>query len=174
MARPTTTIVGHLRELVPILVGTIGATVLVASFTFLSSTPFGSSVRSRIFDLTVEVERLRTRTDVLDKRIQQLTAPPPGQASSAQLSASIKQLRSDVDGLNAAILADPSKALAVPMLRRDMDSLAQRSRDDVLAIRDEIGRVYDLTKWFIGLMLTMALGLIGLAFTNFIQARKAQ
>jgi hypothetical protein len=120
------------------------------------------------------VQDLEKRTEVLEQSIRQITAPQKGgQVSPTALSASVQQLRADVDGLDAAILADPAKALAVPMLRRDLDSLAQRNRDDLLAARDEIGRVYDLTKWFIGLMFTMAVGLIGLAVTTFMQQRRS-
>lgn len=40
-------------------------------------------------------------------------------------------------------------------------------------MKEGVARVYDLTKWFVGLMFTMALGLIGLAVTNFLKAGKS-
>jgi hypothetical protein len=43
---------------------------------------------------------------------------------------------------------------------------------DIESYNKQIDRIYDLNKWFIGLMFTMAIGLIGLAISNFMQAQK--
>jgi hypothetical protein len=37
---------------------------------------------------------------------------------------------------------------------------------DIDAVRGEVGRLFGLTQWFIGLMFTIALGVLGLALNN--------
>ncbi len=85
----------------------------------------------------------------------------------------IQHLKDDEDGLDhrlaaleAAILATPEKALAVPMLKQQVDGIQDRTHGDVESIRGEISRLFTLTQWFIGLMFTIALGVFGLALNN--------
>ena len=73
--------------------------------------------------------------------------------------------------LNGAILASPDKAVALPLLRRDLDNLTNGTAAANLALRAEVDRVYDLTKWFIPLMLSTAGGMIVLVVTNLWKAK---
>lgn len=91
----------------------------------------------------------------------------------AKLSSQLEAVRKSQDALNEAILENPSKALSVPMIRRDLDTLDKNYREGIQRVREEVERMYDLNKWFIGLMFTMALGVLGLAIGNFIQAKKS-
>lgn len=75
--------------------------------------------------------------------------------------------------LDDAIGESPDKSLAVPLLRKDLDNLKDSYHRDLDSTQAEINRVYDQNKWFLGLMFTMALGLIGLAISNFLQLRKS-
>lgn len=52
------------------------------------------------------------------------------------------------------------------MLKQQMDTAQDRFREDIASVRGEIGRLYTLTQWFIGLMFTIALGVFGLALSN--------
>lgn len=44
-------------------------------------------------------------------------------------------------------------------------------KGDLVGTRREIERVYDLSKWFIGLMATMAVGILGLAVGNLVKTK---
>lgn len=66
----------------------------------------------------------------------------------------------------------PPSGLAVPLLRQDLENLKASQQRALEASTNEIDRVYDQNKWFIGLMFTMAIGLISLAISNFVQARR--
>lgn len=80
----------------------------------------------------------------------------------------IKKNQSDLDArlakLENAILTSPERAVALPMVKQQLDSLQDRTRSDIEGIRGEIGRLFTLTQWFIGLMFTIALGVFGLSF----------
>jgi len=90
----------------------------------------------------------------------------------SELRSEVTTLKSDISKLSEVILDNPEKVLSVPLLRKDMSSLKESYRDDLAGIRQEVYRVYDLNKWFIGLMFTMAIGLFGLAISNLFQSRR--
>jgi hypothetical protein len=66
----------------------------------------------------------------------------------------------------------PEKALSVPLLRQDLENMKISYHSDGVEYTRQIDRVYDQNKWFIGLMFSMALGLIGLAISNFLQIKR--
>jgi hypothetical protein len=88
-------------------------------------------------------------------------------------------MRTDLNGLSKrlktledAMIDTPSKVLSVPLLRQEVDNIKVNSQKDSEVQAKQIDRVYEQNKWFIGLMFTMAIGLIGLAVSNFITPRK--
>ncbi len=56
----------------------------------------------------------------------------------------------------------------------DFDNLKVSYQSEMLELRQEVSRVYDLNKWFIGLMFTMAIGIIGYDVTNFMKTGKSE
>jgi hypothetical protein len=76
------------------------------------------------------------------------------------------QLQTRLSGLESALMTTPEKALAVPMLKQQVDTLQDRTHSDLDSVRGEIGRLFTLTQWFIGLMFTIALGVFGLALSS--------
>jgi hypothetical protein len=68
--------------------------------------------------------------------------------------------------LETTLVTTPEKAIAVPMLKQQIDAIQDRSHADLDSVRGEIGRLFTLTQWFIGLMFTIALGVFGLALSN--------
>jgi hypothetical protein len=44
--------------------------------------------------------------------------------------------------------------------------LQDHTHGDIEAVRGEVSRLFGLTQWFIGLMFTIALGVLGLALNN--------
>jgi hypothetical protein len=68
--------------------------------------------------------------------------------------------------LEEVILADPQKAVAVPLLQRDISALDARITREVESLRGDNARIYDLMKWLVGLMGLVSLSLIGTAVGN--------
>jgi chromosome segregation ATPase len=83
-----------------------------------------------------------------------------------QLNSSAEQLQTRLTALEAALMNTPEKALSVPMLKQQVDTLQDRTKSDFDGVHGEIGRLFTLTQWFIGLMFTIALGIFGLALAN--------
>ena len=93
-------------------------------------------------------------------------------AQIVEVQSQINQLKDSLGKIETVILEDPAKALAIPLIMKDLDSMRNSYRSDLLGTKEEISRIYDQNKWFIGLMFTMAIGLLGLGISNFMQARK--
>lgn len=92
----------------------------------------------------------------------------------AKVRSEVTELRTELSKSNEVILDNPEKALSMPLLKKDISNLQESYRNDLVALRQEISRVYGQNKWFIGLMFTMAVGLLGLAINNLVQSRKGE
>jgi hypothetical protein len=79
-----------------------------------------------------------------------------------------------VSVIEKAVIDNPERALQLTLLSREMENLKITYRSDQESIRKEIERIYDFNKWFIGLMFTMALSVVGLAVTNLVAQRKSE
>jgi hypothetical protein len=82
-----------------------------------------------------------------------------------ELKSSEAKLDARLSSLENALLTSPEKAVALPMMRQELDDLQGRTHSDIDGIRGEIGRLFALTQWFIGLMFTLALGLFGISIS---------
>jgi hypothetical protein len=70
----------------------------------------------------------------------------------AQLENSLGALKERLANYEAAIGDEPAKKLAVPMLRKDMDTLRDEHKSDLTEIHNEMSRTFDLMKWLLGLL----------------------
>ncbi|HEY0076824.1 MAG TPA: hypothetical protein VGB77_22260 [Abditibacteriaceae bacterium] len=82
---------------------------------------------------------------------------------------SITQLQSKISRLEQVIMNSPTKAIELPLMRKDLDSLKEKSEADLVVVRQEVDRVYDQNKWFVGLIFTMALAVLSLVVGNFLK-----
>ncbi|XPF94866.1 hypothetical protein ACM9HF_02320 [Colwellia sp. RE-S-Sl-9] len=71
-----------------------------------------------------------------------------------------------------AITADPLKALAVPILRKDLDNVRSSLNTEIRQSKAEIDRIYDQNKWFIGLLFSIAISVLGMVITNYVNSKK--
>jgi glutamine synthetase type III len=121
--------------------------------------------KNEIAQLGVEIDKLKTRLDSLsnipkeDKLYLQLQ----------KLSSSAADLKVREDKLEAVILSNPSKALEVPLLQRDLDSIKTAQQTNIIAFKDSVDRIYDLNKWLVG---AMAISVITLAIGNFLKSKE--
>ncbi len=86
---------------------------------------------------------------------------------STDLTNQILEIQASLRALENALTVNPEKALAVPILRKDLDNAEKNLRSELQQTRNEINRMYDLNKWFIGLMFTMAVSVLGIAISSF-------
>ena len=104
--------------------------------------------------------------------VDEITKATPATLRVARLSTELDSLQAQMMQLDDAIGQSPEKALAIPLLKKDVEDFKDTYRHDMDSTQGEINRVYDQNKWFIGLMFTLALGILGLTVTNFLQVRK--
>ncbi len=86
--------------------------------------------------------------------------------ASALAAESVKAVDARVARLETVILADPQKAVAIPLLQRDIANIDSRTLRDVQTLQADNARLYDLMKWLVGLMGIVSLSLIGTAVGN--------
>jgi hypothetical protein len=158
------------------------AAIAFAFYGFFNSNSRTSTITSKSYEeiqtLQQQIVEIKNENERLSMALNSITFSKTNQASTdavtqiAALHADVQTLGKRVDELDDAIMDDPTKALSVPLLRRDLESLKSDYQRDSDSSAKQIDRIYDQNKWFIGLMFSMAIGLIGLAISNFIQARK--
>ena len=161
--------------------------IMLAGFTFF----YIFQIRSDRSTVSLETaDRLQMLEEVLisaDQRIEELenkiisleeafeeVKEDPQALSITNLEADVKQVSQELTSLKEALGSDFELALSVPLLRKDIQKIEEQLVQKTESSSNEIDRIYDQNKWFLGLMGTMALGLIGLAFSNFLQTRKKE
>lgn len=90
---------------------------------------------------------------------------PSRRPTLRSLSTDIRALAVAQARLERVIVEDPQRALAMPLLRRDLDSVRAANRLELDALKDSIDRLYT---FLIGLFA----GVIGLAATNLVAQRR--
>lgn len=99
---------------------------------------------------------------------------PEGSQVAAQLNhleTSVTDLQTRHSKLEEVILNNPTKAIEVPLIRRDLDNLKDSQQQNLLALKQGIDQVYDLNKWLLG---AMAISIITLAISNFLKGKEKE
>ena len=126
-------------------------------------------------DSKTEVVALRDQVKAVESQLSKMATIPSDSAVAVKLlnlEQSLSNVTSRLGKLEQVILQDPPKALEMPLFRNQLDSMKTGYQSEILSVKQEIAQVYDLSKWFIGLMCTMAMGIVGLAITNFLKSSK--
>jgi septal ring factor EnvC (AmiA/AmiB activator) len=162
-----------------ILVAIIG--LVVVTVTWLSPNILGiqqnnaqqpAATQEDINELRSEIAAIRADVDKLEVDIQAFSQLPSGSETTRklnQLKSSLDELEMRESKLEDAILDNPAKALEIPLLQRDLDSVRTNQEVNFLALRDAVGQVYDLNKWLLG---AMAISIITLAISNFLKGKE--
>lgn len=134
----------------------------------------GIQQQDRIERANTELRELRIMNQAILESLNQVkrsgktpsftTLSPTDRQSIADIKDAEARLDVRLSSLETSIMSTPEKAVAVPMLKQQVDALQDRTHSDLDGIRGEIGRLFTLTQWFIGLMFTIALGMFGLSF----------
>lgn len=162
----------------------LAGSVATASLVFTSTSFFDQSKLDIFGEKAAERARLELngqlissivhlQRDVADlKRLQSVLAENPGKDKPGlQISALRRQVESITkrqEKIEEAIQTNPEKALSLPLLRKDIDSIRDNGAQSIAAIKASVDQVYDLTKWLLG---SLAVGIISLAIANFVQRK---
>jgi hypothetical protein len=118
-----------------------------------------------------------SQTEVLDKRLDSLLNLFEPKNNSRKIVIydtitrneylnDIKKVKEDLVKINNVILDNPEKALTIPLLKKELNDLRTNIDKNQDIINSDIARIYDLFKWVGGLIFTLILSLLGLAFSN--------
>jgi hypothetical protein len=139
--------------------------------TLKTENQFSTIGRFITLDGLESVRKTDERLTALEKKIDSLAANL-GNATDAQLkNAGLEQklgqldnMKDDLGDLKRVILDNPSKALSLLLIQKDIAEVQKRQADLALATQAEITRIYDFSKWFLALMITLAVGLVTMGF----------
>lgn len=120
-----------------------------------------------------QISQLRLEVKALEDTIQGAANLP----KEAKFGVQLQQIQSAVADiqmrqgkLEQAILANPSKALEIPLLQRDLENLRATQQANILTVKEGVDRVYDLNK---GLLGAMAVSVVTLAIANFLKGKES-
>lgn len=86
---------------------------------------------------------------------------------SDKLKQRVSSIEARLAALEVALTVDPAKSLAIPLLRKDLDNTQAAFKIELAQSKSEVDRVYDQNKWFISMMVTVAVAVLGMAVNNF-------
>jgi hypothetical protein len=120
---------------------------------------------------------LEQRFASIDARLSEISKNLDS-ATSAQIEkigltakvAEIDSVKKELDDIKQIIVEDPTKAIAMPLMRKDINDLQTQQQTLASSVKEQIDRIYDFSKWFLALMITLAVtlvvSLVGIVFTR--------
>jgi hypothetical protein len=124
----------------------------------------------RLDNLEQEIEQVAesaAQQEALLRAITNAADDADANLQLAEIKARLDAFSERINQYDAAIVEDPTKALSMPLLRRDVENLTEALN----ATRNEVDRVYDQNKWFIGLVVTMTISVVGLAIGSLYETK---
>ncbi|MEC3947583.1 hypothetical protein [Sphingobium sp. HWE2-09] len=122
-----------------------------------------------------EIASLKLQVLQLKNDLAHLNITISDDAPSVALKVALENIQrriSEIEKRQAAldniILDNPSKALELPLLKRDVETVRQSNEQSITAIRQSVDQIYDLNKWLLG---SMAVGVICLALSHFFRRK---
>lgn len=153
----------------------VSAAAAVAAASVIGATIAGDFWRGpqQPVDVTsTQTAVIRAELDVViqeQMRVKKLIDGPIKDVSAQSLRSEMERIDGRLAKLEGAIMRRPDSALAIPMIRRDLDHLKDSNAQAIGAIKNSVDQVYDLAKWLIG---ALAVGVLSLAVTNLLTRRK--
>lgn len=118
--------------------------------------------------LALQEELQSIKADI--RNISKLSSNEKLAFQMSQVQRDIQQITQRQQKLENAILTSPSKALEIPLLQRDIENIKSLQKENIIAIKEGIDRVYDLNKWLLG---AMAVSVVTLAVSNFLKGKES-
>jgi hypothetical protein len=127
--------------------------------------PLKDAFQEEIKGLSDEIDKLKVQL----KSIAEIPKDNPLAPKIALIESDLSKLKNDLDNLNYVIIDSPNKALQIPLLKKDMDSMKKEIILRFSSLEKSINKSYDIVKWVIG---TILLSILGLAVSILLQQRK--
>lgn len=136
----------------------------------LEATMIAKENADRATEQLTESERLNDEMRNLISRLSKPTGAPPHfqppnpvqEQEIAQLKADQNALQDRLASLDDALQTTPEKAVALPLLGQQVSDLRGETQRDVDNIHAQIGSLFTISEWALGLTVTLTLGLASL------------
>jgi hypothetical protein len=123
--------------------------------------------QKKLLDLGREQETFqKTLSNIQASTRQYATLTPADRQTLNQLVEGERDVSQRLKALEDALRLDAAKSLAVPLIRKDVDALQDKSKSDLLLIQNELGRLFSLAQWFMGAIVTIALAVVSLILSS--------
>lgn len=150
--------------LVAVVATTLSFAVLVVGDAKFQTTVFGSPTRTSV------ISKIETAVDALERnqnsmivqldkfeaiigKFQTLPTDAQSKALIAGFSEQIENLQSRFKNIEDIIAQDPSKALSLVLLKRDLDALSRSIEDKAANQNANIERLYSIFGWSLGALI---------------------
>ena len=120
--------------------------------------PASTEAKFNQFDERLRALEVSIKTTKAFKQNSQGVAP-------VKIAADVESLNNRMNSLSTAILASPERALAIPLLRKDIDGISKRMEELRVQGKSDMDRLYDQQKWMLGGIGTVLLAVAGGAIT---------
>jgi hypothetical protein len=165
-----------------LLIGITGAVGLIALVIGYYSTinpisgmlVFPESQTAQLRDLKTQVNDLTSRLNGLDASIASMSQHPSEANTELQLSnltTEISDLSNKVSVLDQTILEDPNKAIALPLLQKDLEASQTIYDAKLTALQQSVNQI---NTYVTGFLVVIGLGFLGLAGTFFLAQRRPE
>ena len=151
--------------------------ILAVALAFFSPT---EGVKRPVLASQDSVVALNERVSSIEGRINELGSKIEGLSrltDESKASAELASVQGSLDGLQGRftkieglIVQDPSKALEIPLLRKDLESIKESTQLTIGGLRQDLERAYTL---LVGTMVALAIAVLAPAVSNLF-ARKQQ
>jgi len=155
---------------------------LLLSTNFLFKTKIDDNLNKDLEDLFQKIIILDQTLKNKDERIKQLedsislynhsNKTTKVHSDFESIKAELHNLKQDLKKVDEIVIENPEKALSLPLLRRDIQSLKDEVGKNSLNQKEEIARVYDMNKWIIGLVFSMIVSIVILNISSINKAKK--
>jgi mannitol-specific phosphotransferase system IIBC component len=141
-----------------------------------------AKMSQQIDDLNTKVHQMQTYTQYQNKTIGVYDERDIKEVASdiSKISYRISLIEDNynaiddkMDIIESSIIENPDRALALITLRKDIDNLKNTREQDSEGLRREMDRLYDFNKWFLVLMFTLNLGVVGIFASHFLKKPEA-
>lgn len=130
--------------------------------------------QEEVLKIHKELQGMSENVNNLKAQLDTLSQIPDESKFAIQLrdiNTVLTDLKSRQSKLEEVIMSNPAKAIEVPLLRKDLDSLKDAQQQNLLALRQGVDQVYDLNKWLLG---AMAVSIVTLAISNLMKGREKE
>ena len=122
-------------------------------------TPEIGLMQTEISQMHIEIKNIQQKVDTLSNNHES--------SEITVVNKKIAIIDTRLSSIEQVILDDPAKALSIVLIRKDIESIQQRQDENMQAQNNEINRVFGLNQWFLGIMIPMAISVVGLSLRNF-------